>query len=159
MPWFVVVLLLWFSYHVFLPSAIRLEPPFYGKVREIIEQYGSPEWSHKVLVEDMGKTIDQAYYIQDKASPVRTKNTQPNPVAQDFPRLDSAVMNGTYAVIPIDYELARSIIPMKYGILTAGIHSLLPSLPRDQYPVRTIPHMAQPSTDMQKATSIDWDYS
>ena len=51
-------------------------------------------------------------------------------------------MNSTHVVLPIDYELARSIIPRKYEILRAGIHNFLPSLPQDQYPVRTNLYMA-----------------
>ena len=57
---------------------------------------------------------------------VSIKNSQPNSIAGTFLNDLSGVINGTYSVLPIDSEVARSIIPKKYGILFAGIRSFLP---------------------------------
>lgn len=72
-----------------------------------------------------------------------TTKSQPNPIVKIFPDGFTGVINGTYAVLPIDYELARSIIPSSYGILNAGIHRFFPSLPTDKYPVGSLLQSSQ----------------
>lgn len=137
-PSLVVVLLLWFSYHVFLSSAVYFDPPFTATSMGNIGKYTSlpplTEIWRKIF--DTAATVDPVSKVLDKYYPVITENSQPNPIAGEFPDLDTGLMNGTHAILPIGYELARSIIPRKYGILRAGIHKFLPSWPQDQYPVR-----------------------
>lgn len=136
-PSFVVVLLLWFFYHVFLSSALLIEPPFNVEVTNTIMQYSRiPS-----LVEEQRKLfqdIDWDNLPEDVYDRMITELSQPNPIPNYFPKGMTGVINGTYAVLPIDYELARSIIPRRYGILDAGIRRFLPYLPRDKYPVRSM---------------------
>ncbi|KAB8346057.1 hypothetical protein FH972_023109 [Carpinus fangiana] len=60
--------------------------------------------------------------------------SQPNPIAKDYPDQATGTVNGTLAILPIPYSLARSIIPSKYGILRAQYEAVLPNLPKDTYP-------------------------
>lgn len=60
--------------------------------------------------------------------------TQPNPIATDFPKDVTGVINGTTAIIPIPYDIARSIVPSKYAILVAAYRKLFPGIQEDDYP-------------------------
>ncbi|QIW97038.1 hypothetical protein AMS68_002556 [Peltaster fructicola] len=60
--------------------------------------------------------------------------SQPNPIAAQYPTLTTGTVNGTVAVLPISYKLARQIIPSQYGILKDSYRQLLPSFPQDMYP-------------------------
>ncbi|MCJ1284784.1 hypothetical protein MMC26_004120 [Xylographa opegraphella] len=60
--------------------------------------------------------------------------SQPNPIAAEYPTLTTGTINGTVAVLPIEYTLARSIIPAQYPILN-GYKHLLPGFPTDKYPL------------------------
>ncbi|MCJ1394046.1 hypothetical protein MMC18_006924 [Xylographa bjoerkii] len=60
--------------------------------------------------------------------------SQPNPIAAEYPTLTTGTINGTVAVLPIEYALARSIIPSQYLILN-GYKRLLPGFPADKYPL------------------------
>ncbi|WPH03011.1 Hypothetical protein R9X50_00588500 [Acrodontium crateriforme] len=60
--------------------------------------------------------------------------SQPNPIAADYPNDPTGTVNGTIAILPIPYSIARSIIPSEYPILTRAISSILPHLPADEYP-------------------------
>lgn len=62
-------------------------------------------------------------------------DASPNPIASKYPSKPTGIINGTVAVVPISYDLARSIIPSKYGILTSAYESLLPNFPKNSYPV------------------------
>lgn len=57
-----------------------------------------------------------------------------NPIWQLFPDNVTDVINATLALIPIPYDMARSIIPAKYGILTDAYKNLLPNIPDGLYP-------------------------
>ena len=61
--------------------------------------------------------------------------SSPNPIASQYPNSVTGTINGTVAVVPISYELARSIIPPQYGILKKAYESSLPGFPADSYPV------------------------
>lgn len=61
--------------------------------------------------------------------------SQPNPIAEQFPDDATGTLNTTLLVVPIPYETARRIVPAKYGILKHAYHTLLPDFPRDMYPV------------------------
>ena len=66
---------------------------------------------------------------------ISSAESAPNPIAQTYPNNVTGTINGTIAVVPIPYSLARSLIPAKYGILKSAYKKLLPNLPEDQYPV------------------------
>ena len=61
--------------------------------------------------------------------------SQPNPIAAQYPTVGTGTANGTIAIIPIPYSTARSIVPSQYPILTNAYHNLMPRLRKDQYPV------------------------
>ncbi|TVY78317.1 hypothetical protein LSUE1_G003884 [Lachnellula suecica] len=61
--------------------------------------------------------------------------SSPNPIASQYPNNVTGTINNTIAVVPISYNLARSIIPSQYGILTKAYKSLLPGFPKDSYPL------------------------
>lgn len=77
---------------------------------------------------------------------------QPNPIANDYPSPDfgtgTGTVNGTIAIIPIDYAVARSIVPAQFPILKKAYRKLFPALPADKYPV-SVPLVfnARTSTD------------
>ena len=60
--------------------------------------------------------------------------TQPNPITKDFPEDVTGVINGTTAIVPIPYAVARSIIPSQYPILTAAYQKVFPTLQSSMYP-------------------------
>lgn len=59
----------------------------------------------------------------------------PNPLAEVFPNNATGVLNATLAIIPIPMDLARRLIPRKYGILEKAYRTLLPDFPEGMYPV------------------------
>jgi hypothetical protein len=61
-------------------------------------------------------------------------HTQPNPIAQTYPQDATGVINGTTAIIPIPYQVARGVIPAEYAILTSAYREIFPTLPADVYP-------------------------
>lgn len=65
-----------------------------------------------------------------------TNKSQANPIATSFPNSTTGTINGTFVILPIDYDLARSIVPSKYGILKHSIKEVLPLFPEDKYPVK-----------------------
>ena len=64
-------------------------------------------------------------------------HSQPNPIANEYkaPNIGTGTSNGTLAVIPIRYDLARSLIPAQYPILKNVYPQLFPNLGPDMYPV------------------------
>ena len=75
------------------------------------------------------------------ASTDTTNHSQPNPLAKTFPNMTTGTINGSFVVLPLDYSVARTIIPSKYGILKQSIKAILPFFPEDKYPVRNPPHL------------------
>src|SRR5277367_4909737 len=69
--------------------------------------------------------------------PSSSSESEPNPIASLYPNSVTGTINGTIAVVPIPFELARSIVPPQYGILKGAYESLLPQFPPDIYPVRS----------------------
>ena len=61
--------------------------------------------------------------------------SQPNPITAQYPNKTTGALNGTIAILPIDYALARSIIPSHYSILENAYRQLLPDFPAEMYPV------------------------
>lgn len=68
-------------------------------------------------------------------APVCITQSQPNPIFDQYPDKGTGTANGTVAIIPIDYDVARSIVPAQYPILRNAYRSLIPWLPRNKYPV------------------------
>ena len=61
--------------------------------------------------------------------------SQPNPIAQQYPNNVTGTVNGTVIVLPIPYSIARSAVPAQYPILTKQYQKWLPWLGQDMYPV------------------------
>ena len=70
------------------------------------------------------------------ASTDNSNNSQPNPITKTFANMTTGTVNGSFVVLPLDYDVARAIIPSKYGILRQSIKAVLPFFPEDKYPVR-----------------------
>lgn len=65
-----------------------------------------------------------------------TNKSQPNPLANTFPNMTTGTINASYFILPLEYSVARAIIPSKYGILKESINAVLPFFPEHKYPVR-----------------------
>lgn len=57
-----------------------------------------------------------------------------NPIASRFYANITGTINGTLAILPIPYSMARRIIPSQYDILTDQYRAIMPDLPKDMYP-------------------------
>lgn len=60
--------------------------------------------------------------------------SQPNPIAAQYPNEVTGAINGTFSVIPIPYAQARSLVPAQFKILTKAYETLMPEL-NGAYPV------------------------
>ena len=60
--------------------------------------------------------------------------SQPNPIAKDRPNEVTGTINGTTAIVPVPYSVARSIVPSQYPILRAAYEKLIPGFPKDMFP-------------------------
>ncbi|KFY13814.1 hypothetical protein V491_06265 [Pseudogymnoascus sp. VKM F-3775] len=69
------------------------------------------------------------------SSPPTVVDSSPNPIGTLYPTSVTGTINGTIAVVPIPYSLARELIPSQYGILKKAYQSELPGFPRDMYPL------------------------
>lgn len=111
-----------------------IEPPFSPSIiQEINTLSGAPSI---VNTTQLIAGINATTLEQFLANALNTNNSLPNPIAQTFPNLTTGTINATLVVLPIDYELAKSIIPSQYGILRESIKNALPGFPEDKYPVR-----------------------
>ncbi|KFY63313.1 hypothetical protein V496_04027 [Pseudogymnoascus sp. VKM F-4515 (FW-2607)] len=68
-------------------------------------------------------------------SPPTKVDSLPNPIGTLYPNSVTGTINGTIAVVPIPYALAREIIPSQYGILKKAYKFALPGLPHNMYPL------------------------
>ncbi|KFY15484.1 hypothetical protein V492_01960 [Pseudogymnoascus sp. VKM F-4246] len=68
-------------------------------------------------------------------SPPTIIESSPNPIGSLYPTSITGTLNGTIAVVPIPYSLARDLIPSQYGILKKAYKEALPGFPRDMYPL------------------------
>ncbi|KAF4636092.1 hypothetical protein G7Y89_g1988 [Cudoniella acicularis] len=97
--------------------------------------------SEKQGIEDFFCDVDVPQHQNQSASIPREDYTcifsqsSPNPIRNQYPNNVTGTLNGTVAMVPIPFSLARSIIPAKYGILTAAYESLLPGFPKNSYPL------------------------
>ena len=79
-------------------------------------------------------TMAQALSIPGLGSTCQTES-QPNPIAQQFPNQSTGTVNGTVIVLPIPYSIARAAVPAQYPILTKQFKGWLPGLGQDIYPL------------------------
>ncbi|KFX90932.1 hypothetical protein V490_06193 [Pseudogymnoascus sp. VKM F-3557] len=68
-------------------------------------------------------------------SPPTVVDSLPNPIGTLYPDAVTGTINGTIAVVPIPYSLARELIPSQYGILKKAYKAALPGFPHDMYPL------------------------
>jgi len=66
---------------------------------------------------------------------VCVSQSQPNPIAAQFPHLTTGTVNGTLAILPVSYALARSLVPAQYPLLDS-YKRWLPNFPQGMFPVR-----------------------
>lgn len=60
--------------------------------------------------------------------------SQPNTIASTYPNNATGVLNGTLAILPLSFDIARKYIPAQYKILTHAYQHVLPGLPQGTYP-------------------------
>lgn len=114
--------------------ATAVEPPFPPSIVEKINELSVlPSLVNTTL---LLASIPPATLDAFLATAQNTNNTLPNPIATTFFNLTTGVINETLTVLPLDYAIARKIIPSQYDILTKVIHAVLPWFPPDKYPVR-----------------------
>ena len=113
-----------------------LEPPFSPAVIQEIDQLSTLPSLINTSQLLAGLSPAQLAAFLASASTDTTNNSQPNPIAKTFPNMTTGTINGSFVVLPLDYNVARTIIPRKYGILKQSIKANLPFFPEDKYPVR-----------------------
>lgn len=113
-----------------------LEPPFAPGVVQQLDQLSS--LPSLINADELLAGISPAELAAflASASTDTTNNSQPNPIANTFPNMTTGTINGSFVVLPLDYNIARAIIPSQYGILRQSIKAVLPFFPKDKYPVR-----------------------
>ena len=109
-----------------------VEPPFPPDTLQEINRLSN--LPSLVSAETLLQAIDPASIEAYAISNPNTNNSQSNPIAKTFPNDATGTLNGTLAVLPIEYALARSIIPRKYKILKKSIKAALPWFPAGRYP-------------------------
>ena len=113
-----------------------LEPPFAPAVVQELNRLGNLPSLIGAKQPLAGiSPADLAAFLAS-ASTDTTNNSQPSPIAQTFPNMTTGTINGSFVVLPLDYGVARAIVPSKYGILRQSIKAVLPFFPEDKYPVR-----------------------
>ena len=114
-----------------------LEPPFPPAIIQELNRLGNlPSLiSTEQLLAGISPA-DLAAFLAGAGSTDTTNNSQPNPIARTFPNMTTGTINGSFVVLPLDYDVARAIVPSRFGILKQGIKAVLPFFPEDKYPVR-----------------------
>ena len=124
-------ILLLFAFYV-----CALEPPFSPAVVQKLDQLSTLPSLINASQLLAGLTPAELAALFASASIDTTNNSQPNPIAKTFPNMTTGTINGSFVVLPLDYSVARAIVPSKYGILKQSIEAVLPFFPKDKYPVR-----------------------
>lgn len=86
------------------------------------------------LLFSLASSVSVPSFIQAHFLSARS-DSSPNPIATLYPNNITGTINSTIAIVPISYQLARSVIPAKYGILRDAYENQLPGFPRNSYPV------------------------
>lgn len=63
---------------------------------------------------------------QSLPSTCKSSNSQPNPVASQYPDDVTGTDNQTIVLMPIPYSVARAVIPQQYSILDSACRAVLP---------------------------------
>ena len=125
-------------FSLFALYVYALEPPFApAVVQELVRLSNLPSLISTEQQLAGISPADLAAFLAS-ASTDTTNNSQPNPIAQTFPNMTTGTINGSFVVLPLDYGVARAIVPSKYGILRQSIKAVLPFFPEDKYPVRNL---------------------
>lgn len=113
-----------------------LEPPFPPAVVQELNRLGSlPSLiSSSQLLAGLSPAELAAFLAS--VSTDTTNNSLPNPLAKTFPNMTTGTINASFVVLPLEYSVARAIVPSKYGILRESIKAVLPFFPENKYPVR-----------------------
>ncbi|PBP25778.1 hypothetical protein BUE80_DR003295 [Diplocarpon rosae] len=74
-------------------------------------------------------------HLEDSSPSLQSQETSPNPIRAAYPNDVTGTFNGTLAIVPIDLELARSIIPKEWAINQEAWMSLLPQFSVTKYPL------------------------
>ena len=121
---------------LFALHAHALEPPFTPAVVQELNRLGNlPSLiSSEQLLAGISPA-DLAAFLASAGTDT-TNNSQPNPIARTFPNMTTGTINGSLVVLPLDYGVARAIVPSRFGILRQSIKAVLPFFPEDKYPVR-----------------------
>ncbi|PBP23979.1 hypothetical protein BUE80_DR005184 [Diplocarpon rosae] len=80
-------------------------------------------------------SVAVAAHRGDDPPPPHSRYTSPNPIREAYPNNITGTFNGTLAIIPIDLELARSIIPAEWKINQKAWMALLPHFSVTKYPL------------------------
>ena len=122
-------------FSLFALCTCKLEPPFSAAV--IQELYRLSSLPSLISTDQLLARISPAGLaaLVATASTDNTNNSQPDPIAKTFANMTTGTINGSFVVLPLDYDVARAIIPSKYGILRQSIKAVLPFFPEDKYPV------------------------
>ena len=123
-------------FSLFVLSICALEPPFSPAVVQELDRLSTLPTSINTSQLLAGLTAAELAAFLASVSTDTTNNSQPNPIARTFPNMTTGTINGSFVVLPLDYTVARAIIPSKYGILRHSIKAVLPFFPEDKYPVR-----------------------
>jgi hypothetical protein len=103
-------------------------------VRSLFESYSQYSLSLEMRVTLQQLSLAAASLHSVHASAFCQTQSQPNPIVNEYPDDVTGTINGTTAIVPIPYDVARSIIPSQYGILRAAFEQLIPGFPQDMYP-------------------------
>ncbi|CZT02977.1 uncharacterized protein RCO7_06036 [Rhynchosporium graminicola] len=74
-------------------------------------------------------------HAQAGSNATGSKESAPNPLFDVYPEGITGTQNSTIFVVPIPFELARSLIPQQWGINRKAYCELLPGFPTDSYPL------------------------
>ena len=126
---------------LFALNVCASEPPFApGLVQELDQLSSLPSLINTDQLLAGISPAELAAFLAS-ASTDTTNNSQPNPIARTFPNMTTGTINASVVVLPLDYSVARAIIPSQYGILRQSIKAVLPFFPKDKYPVRVPEHL------------------
>lgn len=59
----------------------------------------------------------------------------PNPISNDYPNSATGVLNGTIALIPVELEKVKAVLPAGIKVLEEMYRDALPDFPEGMYPV------------------------
>ena len=91
----------------------KLEPRFSAAVMQDLDRLSS--LSSLISTDQLLagiSPVELAAFVAS-ASTDNSNNSQPNPITKTFPNMTTGTINGSFVVLPLDYDVARAIIPSK----------------------------------------------